>query len=152
MTIAIVVGGTPMSKNWRVWSLAGVVGLAVAAAGFAATTPATTTTAKPTAAKATTAKPAAAKSTMASRMAAIGTVVSVDTGAGTLTVKASKGDESFTLGSSTKVLDSHGKTVSETDLAQGKKVKVYYTSKNGEKDASRVYVLSSGKSSSSHKH
>jgi len=124
-----------MSKNWRVWSLAGVVGLAVAAVGFAATTPAKATTG--TKAKTTTAKPMTAKT-----MAAIGTVSAVDAGAGTLTVKASKGDESFKLESSTKVLDGHGKAMAESELSQGQKVKVYYTSKDGQKDASRVYVLS----------
>lgn len=77
---------------------------------------------------------AAAKS-----MSATGKISKYDESSKTVTLTTSKGDESFVLGDSAKVMHS-GKAVTDVNSLVGHNAKVHYTEANGTKTATSVVV------------
>jgi hypothetical protein len=90
---------------------------------------------------ATAAKEAKAKSTTtaAKSMSATGKIAKYDAASKTVTLTTAKGDESFVLGDSAKVMHS-GKAVSDLDTLVGHTAKVHYTEANGTKTATSISV------------
>jgi hypothetical protein len=105
---------------------------AAAAPAAEAKAAATTTTTTTTTTTAPAAKPAKA-------MTLAGTVVSSDAIANTLVVKGSKGEETFTISPTTKIMMGK-KEVKIADVAKDEKVTVKYSEENGAKTASTVKI------------
>ncbi len=111
---------------------------------FAQAPAATEKAAKPAVEKATKTTEQAAKSEAkeAKKPAtptATGTIEKFDAATKTLTVKTTKGSESFTLNAETKIV-AGSKAGKEDELVAGKKVKVAYTEAAGQMTATKVTI------------
>jgi len=131
-----------MIKN--ISKLAAAAVLALSASAFAADAAAPAAEKAAPAAAAAPAAPAAdAKAAPAAKpgkaMTLAGTVVSSDAIANTLVVKGSKGEETFSIAPTTKIMMGK-KEVKIADIAKDEKVTVKYTEENGAKTASAVKI------------
>jgi len=131
-----------MIKN--ISKLAAAAVLALSTSAFAADAAAPAAEKAATAAAAAPAAPAAdAKAAPAAKpgkaMTLAGTVVSSDAIANTLVVKGSKGEETFSIAPTTKIMMGK-KEVKIADIAKDEKVTVKYTEENGAKTASAVKI------------
>lgn len=68
-----------------------------------------------------------------------GPVTTVNTSGQSFAVKEKAKDETFWVTDSTKI-EEHGKTITLADLKSGEEVMVWYTSKAGKNDATKVIV------------
>ena len=130
-----------MIKN--ISKLAAAAVLALSASAFAADAAAPAAEKAAPAAAAATAPAADAKAAPAAKpgkaMTLAGTVVSSDAIANTLVVKGSKGEETFSIAPTTKIMMGK-KEVKIADIAKDEKVTVKYTEENGAKTASAVKI------------
>ena len=132
-----------MIKNISKLAAAAVLALSASAFAADAAAPAAEKAAPAAAAPAATAPAADAKAAPAAKpgkaMTLAGTVVSSDAIANTLVVKGSKGEETFSIAPTTKIMMGK-KEVKIADVAKDEKVTVKYTEENGAKTASAVKI------------